>query len=81
MKKTTRNYNVLDHWLVPKMEVMKKSEVEKLLKEYDISLEDLPVFLKDDPSVVALGAKPGDVVRIHREDLTGSYFYYRRVIE
>ncbi len=72
--------DVLNYFLNPKMEVMKKQEVEKLLKEYGIEKNQLPKVLESDPVVKALKAKKGDVIKIHRKDPTGEYFYYRVVV-
>jgi DNA-directed RNA polymerase subunit H (RpoH/RPB5) len=73
--------DVLEHNLVPKMKVIGEGDVEKLLKKYGISAEDLPMMRSDDPCAKALEAKAGDVVKISRTDSTGSYDYYRRVAE
>lgn len=72
--------DVLDHYLVPKTEVLNGKEKEKLLKKYDISEKCIPQMLADDPVSKAVGAKAGDVVRIQRTDPTGSYDYYRLVV-
>ncbi|MBN2122008.1 DNA-directed RNA polymerase subunit H [Candidatus Micrarchaeota archaeon] len=73
--------DVLEHNLVPKMKVMGDGDVEKLLKKYGISAADLPIMRSDDPCAKALEAKSGDVIRISRTDVTGSYDYYRLVAE
>jgi DNA-directed RNA polymerase subunit H len=71
--------DVLEHNLVPKMKVIGENDKEKLLKKYGISVKDLPMMRSDDPCAKALGAESGDVVRISRNDPTGSYDYYRLV--
>lgn len=73
--------NVLEHNLVPKMKIIGKKDKEKLLKKYGIAEKELPRMLADDPASEALGANPGDVVEIKREDPTGSNLYYRLVVE
>lgn len=75
-------YSVLDHEMVPKHEIMDESEVKSLLKKYKITLEELPKIKANDPAVVAIGAKVGDVLKITRKSPTGGIaFYYRLVIE
>lgn len=80
MKKKT-NVDVLEHHLVPKMKILGEKDREKLLKKYGIKEKDLPLMLSDDPASKALGAKPGDIVEINREDPTGTSPYYRLVKE
>jgi len=42
----------------------------------------LPRLKASDPAVLAIGAKPGDVVRIIRDSPTaGKYVSYRHVVE
>ncbi len=72
---------MLDHYLVPKHEVLPDSEVDEVLAKYNLtSKNQLPKILKDDPVIKAIGAKVGDVIRIHRKDPTGEYYYYRVVV-
>ncbi len=82
MKKTVSvSTNVLDHNLVPKMKVLGEKEKQKVLEKYNITENDLPHMLLDDPAAKALEAKIGDIIEIKREDPTGSYEYYRLVVE
>ena len=69
------------HFLTPKMEIMKKEEVKKLLEELNATHEQLPKMLISDPAAKALKAKAGDVIKIYRKDATGEYLYYRLVVE
>ncbi len=75
-----KNFNVLEHELVPKMEIISKKEQEELFKKYNITKDKLPKMLSSDPEAKALGAKVGDVVKIIREDPHARYIYYREVI-
>ncbi len=76
-----KKFNVLDHYLVPKHEILPDSEINSVLEEYHLSSKDqLPKILRTDPVIKAIGAKVGDVIRIHRKDLTGEYYYYRVVV-
>ena len=76
-----KKFNVLDHYLVPKHEILPDSEINSVLEEYHLTSKDqLPKILRTDPVVKAIGAKVGDVLRIHRKDLTGEYYYYRVVV-
>lgn len=80
MKEEKSNIDVLKHHLVPKMEVMKEEEKQRILEEFGIDTGLLPRMNSDDPAAEALGAKEGDIVRIKRKDETGEYYYYRLVV-
>ncbi|MCW3977024.1 MAG: DNA-directed RNA polymerase subunit H [Candidatus Bathyarchaeota archaeon] len=76
------SFNIFDHVLVPKHEIVKPDEREKLLHEYRVEPFQLPHLKASDPAVVAIGAKPGDIVRIIRDSPTaGKYVSYRHVVE
>jgi DNA-directed RNA polymerase subunit H len=73
--------NVFVHELVPKHEVLNKREVDEVLQKYHLKPHQLPYIKLSDPAVAALGAKPGDIVRIERKSSTaGECFSYRYVI-
>ncbi len=61
------------------MVVLSEAEKTRVLKKFGIDANKLPVFRKNDPAVVALEAKPGDVIKIERDDGTGRYTAYRAV--
>ena len=79
-KKIASSIDVLSHFLVPKMEIIEDSEKKKALKKFSINEQQLPKLLASDPSVQALKANAGDVIAIHREDLTGKYTVYKLVV-
>jgi len=62
---------------------MSESEVEELLKLYNVTKDKLPKIRKDDPAIQGLGAKVGDVIKITRKNpwTGGESLYYRVVIE
>ncbi|NOY11523.1 MAG: DNA-directed RNA polymerase subunit H [Archaeoglobi archaeon] len=70
-----------DHILVPKHELLSEEEAKEVLETLGIRKEDLPKIRADDPIAKEIGAKPGDIVRIIREDeLVGRSVAYRLVI-
>jgi DNA-directed RNA polymerase subunit H len=74
--------DILKHKLVPDHTILSKSEVKKVLKELDIHQEQLPKIKSDDPVAKAIGAKPGDVLKITRRSHTaGKFETYRLVLE
>ena len=72
---------ILNHELVPLHEIMKKKDAEVMLNSYKIKKEMLPKILEEDPIVIAIGAKKGDILKITRNSETaGKAQYYRLVI-
>lgn len=74
--------DILENELVPKHILLNKKEAEKMLKQYKIEPYQLPYIKSSDPVVTAIGAKPGDIIKIIRKSPTASEaFAYRYVIE
>jgi DNA-directed RNA polymerase subunit H len=75
-------FNLFNHVLVPKHEIVKPEEKKKLLLEYRVQPYQLPRLKASDPAAKAIGAKPGDIVKIIRDSPTaGKYVSYRYVVE
>ncbi|MDV0444599.1 hypothetical protein MmiAt1_01280 [Methanimicrococcus sp. At1] len=75
-------FKLLDHESVPYHEIIAGEEVSVLLEKYAIDKEQLPKIRFDDPIVLEIGAKIGDVVKITRKSQTADEaFYYRLVID
>lgn len=75
-------FNVLSHVLVPKHERLTPEEREELLKKYGVKPYQLPQMLSSDPVAKAIGAVPGDVLRITgRSPTAGTSVFYRYVVE
>lgn len=75
-----KGLDVLNHQLVPKMEILSDSQKKKVLEEYSVTEDRLPKMKHTDPVAVALEAEVGDIIKITRKDPTGKYFYYRLVV-
>lgn len=66
------------HVIVPEHDVVPQDEVEEVEKQYGISRTQLPKIKAGDPAAKAIGARPGDVIRIVRESPTaGRHELYR----
>lgn len=77
-----KELDIAKHELVPKHELLGEKEKEEVLKEYGITLRQLPRILVTDAMVKNLNAKIGDVIKIMRKSQTaGESIYYRVVIK
>ena len=75
------SFKIFDHDFVSKHEILTPEEREKFLEEYKVQPYQLPRIKASDPSIIAVGAKPGDVVRVIRKSPTaGKYIAYRYVV-
>ena len=73
---------VPDHIYVPKHEIMTKNEAEEVLGKYNCKPTELPLIFVNDPAILGLGVKPGDMIKITRKSPTsGESLYYRYVVE
>lgn len=71
-----------EHELVPQHTILSKKEIEELLPRYRIKPYQLPSICASDPAVLAIEAKPGDVLKIIRRSSTaGEIVVYRHVVE
>ena len=73
---------VPDHIFVPKHEILAKKEAEQVLENFNCNPTDLPFIFVNDPALLGLGVKPGDMIKISRSSGTaGESIYYRYVVE
>ena len=73
---------VPDHVYVPKHEIISKKEAEDVLKKYNCKPTEFPLIFVNDPAILELGVKPGDMIKITRKSPTaGESLYYRYVVE
>jgi len=75
-------FKLLDHESVPNHEIIGEEEITGLLEKYSIEKEQIPKIRIDDPIVLEIGAKIGDVIKITRKSQTAeAALYYRLVID
>jgi len=80
-KKQKEKFNILDHELVPKHEIVPPEEAVEILRRLGVKPQQLPWLRVTDPVARAIGAKPGDIVRIYRKSPTsGEIIVYRYVV-
>ena len=73
---------VPDHVYVPKHEIMSKKEAEEVLEKFNCKPTELPLIFVNDPAIIGLGVKPGDMIKITRKSNTaGEGIYYRYVVD
>ena len=73
---------VPDHVYIPKHEIMTKKEAEEVLEKFNCKPTELPLIFVNDPAIIGLGVKPGDMIKISRISGTaGQSIYYRYVVE
>ncbi|PCN50656.1 DNA-directed RNA polymerase subunit H [Candidatus Geothermarchaeota archaeon ex4572_27] len=74
---------ILEHYLVPEHIICSEEEKREVIEKYaGGNPYNLPYILAKDPVVQAIGAKPGDVIKIIRKSPTGhKTVYYRLVVK
>lgn len=82
LPKTFPAFDLFQHRLVPKHEILNEKERVALLANYKVHPYQLPQISSLDPTVKAIGAKPGDILKIVRKSPTaGEHMAYRYVVE
>ncbi len=72
----------LNHLLVPKHEILSKEDKGRVLESLGATEKQLPMIRSEDPAILDMKPKAGDVIKITRESLTaGITTYYRTVVE
>jgi len=70
----------IEHYLIPKHELLKEEDEKKVLETLNATKEQLPKIKLDDPAIRHLSPKKGDVIRIHRNEKHAKSIYYRVVV-
>ncbi|MCW4007550.1 MAG: DNA-directed RNA polymerase subunit H [Candidatus Bathyarchaeota archaeon] len=82
MPKSFPVFDIFEHDLVPRHEILSEKEREQLLAQYKVQPYQIPQIKATDPAVKVIGAKPGDILKIIRKSQTaGEYISYRYVVE
>lgn len=75
-------FNIFKHVLVPKHEIVQPEKAREILEKYRVQGHKMPWIKASDTAVIAIGASPGDILKITRESHTaGKYVSYRYVID
>lgn len=65
---------------LPKAEIVPKEEARKILEQINAAPWQLPWISSSDPLVRALGAKPGDIIKIVRKSPTAKEIVVYRFV-
>lgn len=75
-------FDIFEHALVPFHEILSEKDKNQLLAEFKVKPYQMPQIKSGDPAVKAIGAKPGDILKITRKSTTaGEHVTYRYVVE
>jgi DNA-directed RNA polymerase subunit H len=75
-------FDIFEHALVPYHEILSEKEKNALMSSYKVQPYQMPQIKSGDPAVKAIGAKPGDVLKITRRSATaGQHITFRYVVE
>jgi DNA-directed RNA polymerase subunit H len=75
-------FDIFEHALVPFHEILTEKEKNALLTQFKVKPYQMPQIKSGDPAVKAIGAKPGDVLKITRKSTTaGEHITHRYVVE
>lgn len=82
LPKTFPVFELFDHKLVPKHEILDEKEKNEVLARYKIQPYQIPQIKSNDPAVKVIGARPGDMLKIIRKSATaGEHIAYRYVVD
>lgn len=75
-------FNILEHELVPPMEVLGASAALEFMREHNVrDLSQLPEISRFDPQALAMGVRPGQICRFQRQSVTSmDSLYYRACV-
>ena len=77
-----QSLDILHHKLIPIHVIISEEEKKVLLEKYKITPEQLPKITHTDPVTIAIGAKPGQIIKIIRKSHTAQEAVaYRFVVE
>ena len=73
-------FNILEHKLMPEVQVLTETQQAELMKTYNISNgEQLPEISRYDPMALAICMRPKQVCKLIRSSPTSMYYIYYRV--
>ena len=81
-KKQKIELDLMKHQLVPYHQILSDKEKKELLEKLNITPDQLPKIINNDPVAINIGAQPGQIIKIIRKSRTAKIAEaYRFVIE
>jgi DNA-directed RNA polymerase subunit H len=78
---TKKKVDPLSYHLTPKHELLTAEQAFEVLKSLGVTPDQLPWMRASDPVAKAIGARPGDLVKVTRKNpLGGEVVIYRYII-
>lgn len=75
------SFEIFNHEFVSKHELLTSKEKEEFLEDNKVQPYQLPRINANDPAIIAVGGKPGEIVRVIRKSQTaGEYVSYRYIV-
>lgn len=72
---------MVEHILIPQHKKLSEEGTENILKKYNVSRRQLPRIKINDPAILELDPKRGDIIEIIRDSpTTGKSYFYRVVV-
>ena len=71
---------MMQHTLIPQHRKLSEQECEEILKKYNVSRKQLPRIKNNDPAILELDPKKGDIIEIIRDSPTTGKSYFYRVV-
>lgn len=73
-------FNILDHYLVPKVTILNEQEKEEMKKRYNVeNNSQLPEISRFDPQALAICLRPGQICKFMRNSPTAMNSPYYRI--
>ena len=73
-------FNILNNYLVPKIEILSDDDVEELKQKHHIKqLTELPEISIFDPQALAICLRPGNICKFFRKSPTAMETEYYRI--
>lgn len=73
-------FNILEHTMVPKHNILSEAQKQEVMKEYNIKYDrEFPEISRFDPVAIAIGLRPRQVCEILRTSKTTIYTKYYRI--
>ncbi|MEM3374546.1 MAG: DNA-directed RNA polymerase subunit H [Candidatus Woesearchaeota archaeon] len=77
-----KEFDVSQHFLVPKHKKLSEKEKNELLEKYKITAKELPRISIKDPAISRLDVEVDDIIMIERQSPTAKKtVFYRRVVK